>query len=137
MPVGPERIAAFLHPVAALLALGLLAWVASLGLRARERGGAPLRARHARLAPWAYGLVLLNVAGGWLSTRWLRPDLADASSAHLGLGLVIAALLTVGAVLSRHLDASPFARRLHPIAGMVALLLSALQVFLGLGLLPL
>ena len=51
MPTGAERLLAFVHPVCALAALAFLAWVASLGLRSRERGGAPLRPRHARRTP--------------------------------------------------------------------------------------
>ena len=137
MPTGAERILAFAHPVTALLALALLAWAASLGLRSRERGGAPLRVRHARLAPWAYGATLFNFAFGVLSTWLWRDDLELASGAHFWIGSAIALVLSVSALLSRRIADNAAARQVHPLLGMLALLLAALQVFFGLGLVSL
>lgn len=137
MPTGADRLAAFLHPVTALAALALLAWAASLGLRSRERGGAALRARHARLAPSALGAMLFSFAFGAASTWLWRRDLELASGFHFWLGVGISLLLVATALLSRRVPHDATARRLHPALGMLALLLAALQVFFGLGLVPL
>lgn len=137
MPTGPERVAAFLHPATAILALALLAYVASLGLRSRERGGAALRPRHARLARWAFALVLWNFGFGLASTWLWRADLELAAGTHFSLGATIVVVLAVAALLSRRVATSAAARQAHPLLGMLALLLSALQVFFGMALLPL
>lgn len=137
VPTGLPRLIAFLHPLAALVVLTLLAYVAALGLRSRERGEAHLRARHRRLAPYAYYLMLANLGAGAFSTWKLRPDLELAGSAHFRLGLTVATLLTATALLSRRIATSDVARRLHPLLGLIALLLSGLQIFFGMPLLPL
>jgi hypothetical protein len=137
MPTGSRRLIAFLHPLGALLSLALLFYVASLGLRSRERGEAHLRPRHARLGPYAYGLMLANLAGGIVSTWRVRADLELAGSAHFRLGVLVIVLLTAVALLSRRIATSDLARRLHPLLGLIALLLSGLQIFFGMQLLPL
>ena len=137
MPTGAERLLAFVHPVCALAALGLLAWAASLGLRSRERGGAPLRSRHARLAPWAFGLTAFNFVLGLASTWLWRADLELASGWHFRFGAAICVVLAAAALLSRRIATSPGARSAHPALGMLALLLSLLQVFFGLALVAL
>ena len=137
MPTGLPRLLAFLHPVIALASLGLMAWVASLGLRCRERGGARLRRVHQRVAPYAYGLMLFNFAFGWWSTVAFRRDLDVAAGMHFRLGLAIAVLFTAVAVLSKRIAGSNAVRLLHPALGLVGLLLSALQVFFGMAMLPL
>jgi hypothetical protein len=137
VPTGIPRAIAFLHPILALATLGFMAYVASLGLRSRERTEAYLRPKHARLAPYVYGLMVVNLGIGTLSTWYLRPDLTLASSAHFRISFVTLAVLSVGAVLSRWVGANDTARMLHPILGLLALVLSGLQVFFGLPLLPL
>jgi hypothetical protein len=137
MPTGPERLLAFAHPVTALLALAFLGYVASLGLRSRERGGGALRARHARLAPWAYAATVFNFAFGLVSTWLWRDDLELVAGAHFWIGAAIGLVLTATALLSRRVPDSAAARQGHPLLGMLALLLSALQVFFGLGLVSL
>jgi hypothetical protein len=137
VPTGLPRIIAFFHPILALIGLGLLAYVASLGLRARERGGARLRPIHERLAWWAYGLMAVNFALGVLSTWLLRPDLELAVDAHFRIGLAVLALLTVAAFLSRRIATDATARLLHPMLGLLAVVLSALQIFFGMPKLPL
>ena len=137
MPTGLARLLAFAHPVCALLALALLGYVASLGLRSRERGGAALRPRHARLAPWAYGAVWFSFAFGVLSTWLWRRDLEIAGGVHFWIGAAICLVLTGAALLSRRIAISAGARRVHPALGMLALLLAALQVFFGLALVAL
>ena len=137
VPTGFLRLIAFLHPILALAVLVFLAVVASLGLRARERHGARLRLTHRRFAPYAYTLMLANLIVGILSTWRLRPDLDLARSAHFRLALLIALLLTIVALLSRRIATSDTARFLHPILGLIVLLLSGLQVFFGMTLLPL
>ena len=137
MPTGLRRLVAFLHPVGALLALALLLYVASLGLRSRERGEAHLRPRHARLASYAYGLVLANLAIGLVSTWRLRADLALAGSAHFRIGVLVAVLFTAAALLSRRVATSDAARFLHPLLGLLGIVLWAIQIFFGMPLLPL
>src|SRR5690349_4817044 len=101
MPTGAERLFAFVHPVCALAALAFLAWVASLGLRSRERGGAPLRPRHARLAPWAFAAIALNFVLGAGSTWLWRADLELAGGLHFWIGAAICGVLGITALLSR------------------------------------
>jgi Protein of unknown function (DUF4079) len=137
VPTGLPRLIAFFHPVLALVVLVFMAVVASFGLRARERRGARFRRTHRRLAPYAYVLMLANLVVGLLSTWQLRPDLELARSAHFRVGLVIALLLTIAALLSRRIATSHTARLLHPILGLIVLLLAGLQVFFGMTLLPL
>lgn len=137
MPTGAERLLAFVHPVCALAALGFLAWAASLGLRSRERGGAALKPRHARLAPWAFGATAFNFVLGVASTRLWRHDLELAGGLHFWIGAAICAVLGVTALLSRGMATNPSARSAHPALGMLALLLSLLQVFFGLALVAL
>ena len=135
MPLGTSRLLAFLHPVAALVVVAFLAYVAALGLRSRNRFEAHLRPRHARLAPWAYALMVGNAVSGVLSAWWLRPDLGVASGAHFRFALVIVLLLTATAWLSRHLS-NETARLLHPLLGLLVLVLAGLQVFFGMAMLP-
>jgi hypothetical protein len=137
LPTGIDRVLSFVHPTFALVTLGLLAYVASIGLRSRERGQSSLRPQHARLAPVAYWLVVANLMLGLVSTWWLRPDLELASSAHLRIGIAVGCLLSAGALVSRRLPASPWARTIHPLLGLAALLLACVQLFFGLGLLAL
>lgn len=137
MPTGADRLLAFVHPLCALLALAFLAFTASLGLRSRERGGAALRPRHARLAPWAFAATAVNFALGLGSTWLWRADLEVAGGAHFWIGAAICVVLAAAAVLSLRIRTSARARSAHPALGMLALLLSALQVFFGLALVAL
>jgi hypothetical protein len=137
VPTGLVRLIAFVHPVIALASLALMGWVASLGLRCRERSGAHLRGLHRRIAPYAYALMLVNFGLGCWSTVQLRPDLELAAGMHFRLGLAIAVLFTAVAMLSRRIGGSDTARFLHPALGLTALLLAALQVFFGMAMLPL
>lgn len=137
MPTGLPRVIAFLHPLTALASLVFLAYVASLGLRSRDPIDRHLRPRHARLAPYAYVVMLANVGLGTFTTWAWRSDLTVLASVHFRLGLAIVALLTVGALLSRWNAVDERARILHPIVGLLALLLSGLQVFFGMPMLPL
>ena len=137
MPTGLERIFAFAHPVCALLALALLGYAASLGLRSRERGGRALRPKHARLAPWAFAATVFNFGLGILSTWLWRSDLDLAAGPHFWIGGAICVVLAVTAMLSRRIADDATARSAHPALGMLALLLAALQVFFGLALVAL
>ena len=137
MPTGVPRLLAFIHPISALLSIAFLAYVASMGLRSRDRSGRHLRMRHVRLAPWAYGWMAVNFAGGALSTWYLRPDLTLADTAHFRFGLVVLALLGAAALVSRAIGSNDTARLLHPMLGLLALVLSGLQIFFGMPMLPL
>jgi polyferredoxin len=128
---------AFLHPLTALATLAFLAYVASLGLRSRERFDRHLRPQHARLARYAYALMGGNLVAGTLSTWAWRSDMTVLGSMHFRLGLAITVLLSVTALVSRWVGAKESARILHPLLGLLALVLSGLQVFFGMSLLPL
>lgn len=124
----------WLHPALGLLAVVVLARAASLG-RTVGAGGvhsAAARRRHRRVAPAAFALATLNWGLGLATVAWARPDLALAASRHFSVGTAIVALLAVGAGLSRAVPSDPRARRWHPWMGACALLLSGVQVFLGL-----
>ncbi|MEO6029797.1 MAG: DUF4079 family protein [Candidatus Binatia bacterium] len=136
MPTGIPRVLAFLHPIVALATLVFIVWVASLGLRSRERTERHLRPQHARLAVVAYWLMVANLGLGVLSTWLWRADIELLRSMHFRLGLAIVALLSVAALTSRWI-ANDSARILHPILGLLAVVLAALQVFFGMPLLPL
>lgn len=128
---------AYIHPVTAGLTVALLAYVGSLGLRARNdrRHGQELLTRHARLAPWMYGLALVSWAGGVLSTWLLRHDLELAASAHFRIGAALVIALSAGALSSRWMKQASV-RALHPWFGAAAMLLAAAQMFFGLQITP-
>ena len=128
----------YLHPLAGIAQIALAAWAASLGLRARAgRGGADAaRARHAALGPWLLATFVLNWAAGLASVHWGRQDIEEAATRHLAVGSTIVVVLTAAAILSRRVAIDARARAVHPLLGGAALLLCAVQVFLGLQLLP-
>jgi uncharacterized protein DUF4079 len=129
-----STLLAHAHPVVALATIGLAAYGASLGLRGRR--SAPMRARHAALMPWVYGLVLGSWAAGLASVWWLRDDLEVAESGHFTAGSAIVTLFTAGALVSRRIGVDPRARAIHPWIGAAALVLCGVQVFLGLQIMP-
>jgi Protein of unknown function (DUF4079) len=131
------RVIAFLHPLVAIGSILFLAWVASLGLRSRERVDRHLRPRHARLARWAYGLMVGNFVAGTITTWALRPDLTARGAMHFRLGLAIVVLMSGTAFVSPWVRTNETARLLHPLLGLLALVLAGLQVFFGMPLLPL
>jgi len=137
VPTGFARVLTFLHPLTALASLAFLAYVASLGLRSRERVERHLRPRHARLARIAYVVMLANLALGTFTTWAWRGDLTPFTSIHFRLGVGIVVLLSAGALVSRWNGVNETARFIHPILGLLALLLSGLQVFFGMPMLPL
>jgi hypothetical protein len=128
-------VIAYLHPIAGVVAIALGAWTGSLGLRARG-GRAAARARHRVLAPWVLALFVANWLGGLASVEWGRHEIEEAATGHFVVGCVIVVLLASGALLSRWIGVDARARMIHPLLGGAALLLSAVQVFLGLQLLP-
>lgn len=134
VPDRMPRLLALVHPVLSFVAIALLAATASLGLRSRERGGATLRPRHAKIAPWAAGVTIANTLLGVASVRLWRPDLRVADGPHFWLGVSVASLLALGAVLSRSVRRDERARLVHPMLGLAALLLALVQVFFGLSL---
>ena len=88
--------------------------------------------RHRALGPWVYTLVLVSWAGGLTTVVRLRSDLDPAASGHFAVGTAIALLFTLAAWLSRRVPTRDWARRLHPLVAGAALVLSGVQVFLGL-----
>jgi Protein of unknown function (DUF4079) len=134
----PPRAVLYVHPLVGLVTVGLGVYAASLGLRSRTRSIAAeeLRRRHARIGPWLWALVVTNWLAG-LGTMWLRrEDVEVAASGHFTLGSVIAALFTAAALVSRRIPTDDRARTIHPLIGATAVVLSGVQVFLGLQLLP-
>jgi hypothetical protein len=133
-----STLAPYLHPAAGLAATGLAAYQASLGLRSRRPrpDAAAARRRHAAIGPWLWALYALNWLGGLATVRWSRPDIEAAASGHFSLAGAIVGLLTAGALLSRRVPFDRRARAVHPVIGATALVLSGVQVFLGLQLLP-
>ena len=133
------RAALWVHPVLGLATVALAVRQASLGLRGRAPGARPaaLRARHRRLGPWLLGLVVANWLLGLASVRIDPRDMALAASGHFRVGSALVALYGLAALISRRIERDPRARAVHPWIGAAALLLSGVQVFLGLQLMPL
>lgn len=127
----------YLHPLTAASILALTVYVASIGIRSRNdrRRARELLQRHARLAPWAYGLILFSWLGGVATTWALRPELELGESQHFRVGIALVAALTASAVSSRWIR-YPAVRALHPWFGVAAMLLAAAQVFFGLQITP-
>jgi hypothetical protein len=127
----------YVHPVTAGCVVALLGYVGSLGLRARSqpRQARQYLARHARLAPLMYILVLASWVGGFLSTWLLRHDLELATSVHFRIGVASVSVLSAGALTSRWIG-RPEMRAAHPWFGVAAILLAAAQVFFGLQITP-
>jgi threonine/homoserine/homoserine lactone efflux protein len=127
----------YVHPIAAVLGVAFLGYVGSLGLRARSdrRHAHQHLARHARLAPVMYWLLVATWVAGCLSTWLLRPDLELGASVHFRIGTAMVAVLSGGALTSRWMR-RPEIRALHPWLGAAAMLLAAAQIFFGLQITP-
>jgi hypothetical protein len=80
--------------------------------------------------------VVANWLGGIATVWWLRPDIDLADSGHWTLGTAVTALFTLTALVSRFVRSDERARLVHPVLGAVSVILSGVQVFLGLQLLP-
>ncbi len=127
----------YLHPLTAALVLAFAAYVASLGIRARNdrrRAGELLR-RHAQLAPWVYALILASWLGGVATTWLLRPELELAASQHFRVGVALVAAFSASALSSRWMR-MPAVRSIHPWFGVIGILLAAAQIFFGLQITP-
>jgi hypothetical protein len=133
------RAALWAHPLLGLATVALAARTASLALRGRRGGAAAaaLRARHRRLGPKVLALVVTNWLAGLASVRLDPRGLELAASGHFQVGTGLVVLYGLAALVSRRIDADPRARTVHPWIGAAALLLSGVQVFLGLQLMPL
>ena len=129
---------AAVHPVLGALAVVLFFRIAMLGFRARHDRpyAADARRQHRHLAQWTFWLVLGAMASGAASTSWLRHDLEPTESSHFSASLVMVALALGLAWSSRRIQASPAARRWHPVVGVVALAAGPFLGALGFNLLP-
>ncbi|HEY2775112.1 MAG TPA: DUF4079 family protein [Candidatus Binatia bacterium] len=127
----------YLHPILAGFVLVLLAYVASLGVLARNdrRHRAQHLREHSLLAPWMYAAVVVLWCAG-LGVNWAiaRPGEA-ATSTHFKIGTGLVATLSAAALASRWMHIRSV-RAIHPWIGALALLLAAAQVVYGLQLLP-
>jgi len=56
---------------------------------------------------------------------------------HFRIGVLVAVLFTAAALLSRRVATSDAARFLHPLLGLLGIVLWAIQIFFGMPLLPL
>lgn len=128
----------WLHPVVGVVTVGVMLRAARLGVDSRRGGAVAARARvdHARLGPWLLALAVVGWMGGLVSTWWGRDDLDLFASGHCLVGGMIVGLLGVAALLSRWMDSNRAARWVHPWLGAAAVLLSGVQVFLGLQIMP-
>jgi Protein of unknown function (DUF4079) len=132
------RAALWVHPVLGLVTVAVAVRQASLGLRGRAAGVAPaaLRAKHRRLGPWLLGLVVTNWLLG-LASVWIDPrDVELAASGHFRVGSALVVLYGLAALVSRRIDRDARVRVIHRWIGAAALLLSGVQVFLGLQIMP-
>ena len=134
---GSHNVLPYIHPIAGALIIALLAYVGSLGLRARSdrRHAHRHLALHAWFGPIMYALAVASWVGGVLSTWLLRPDLELAASPHFGIGVAIVLALSAGFFSSRWMHRAAV-RGLHPWFGVAAMLLAAAQVFFGLQITP-
>jgi len=131
-------VALWVHPVVGFVAVALAVRAASLGFGARRPGrrAARSRAAHRRATPWLYAAMAVSWVSGWGSVELLREDIEEAASGHFTVGCVIMALFTLAALLSRRVPDDPRARALHPLVAGVAVLLTGVQIFLGLQIMP-
>jgi uncharacterized membrane protein YbjE (DUF340 family) len=130
---------AYVHPIIGALTIALLAYVGSLGLRARNdrRRAQQLLAQHARLAPWMYGFIIASWIGGFVSTWLLRHDLELGASTHLRIGVALVVAVSGSALTSWAMRRPQVqVRAIHPWLGAAAMLLAAAQVFFGLQMTP-
>jgi hypothetical protein len=129
------RVFLWVHPLLGLATVSVALRQANLGLRGRR--AALARVRHRRLGPWLLALVAADWLLG-LGSVWLDPrDLELAASGHFRVGSGLVVLYGLAGLVSRRIDRDPRARLVHPWIGAAALLLSGVQVFLGLQLMPL
>jgi hypothetical protein len=133
-----RTLALYLHPVTAFAVVGLAVHAARLGLAGRSPrpDAAARRARHARLTPRLYGLIIVTWVIGVASVRWGRDDLDTAASGHFLVGTAIVGLFTAAAAVSRFIAVDGRARAVHPLLGAAALVLCGVQIFLGLQIMP-
>jgi hypothetical protein len=81
--------------------------------------------------------MVANLVAGILTTWTLRSDLDARGPMQFRLGVAVVLLMSVAALLSRRVRSNDTARVLHPLLGLLALVLAGLQVFFGMPLLPL
>lgn len=128
----------YVHPLAGALAIALLLWVGSQGLRSRHKARYAQAARrhHARFAPLALWACLAVAVAGPVSVVLTREDLELVDSWHFWFGWIVALLMTTAWFTSRRLHQDPRLKRLHPFFGITAMLLSIFGAMLGFGMLP-
>ncbi len=87
--------------------------------------------------PGVLALVVVNFVGGLLSA-WLWRDPEDlAASGHFTTGAVVLVLFALAGIVGLRIARVPALRAIHPWIGAAALLASAIQIFLGLQIVPL
>jgi len=129
----------FVHPVLGGLALLAMAWTGSRGLLARQgaRGAHAKRRFHRRWAPWAAAACVLAALTGPLTVFTLRDDLTPADTIHFWVGLSTTAIMgLLWWMTPRRYRRNAMVKNLHPILGVVALVLGVGVLLFGIELLP-
>ncbi|MEQ1569183.1 MAG: DUF4079 family protein [Myxococcota bacterium] len=129
---------AFLHPILGTFTLLLSIVVMSRGLGARSGTKSATGARrfHKRWAPFALGAMVLSGLTGMASTWLLRDDLTLGETWHLVVGWVAIGVMGAAGLATRAFTRSPQLRTVHPVFGVVSVVLGILQGILGIELLP-
>jgi hypothetical protein len=127
----------YVHPVLGALVLAALAFAAWLAARSKNdpRVARELRARHARMAPWVAGSVLVVGVLGVLTTWLLRPKLHVGASGHFKVALALLGLVSCSTISSRWIEHTRV-RAVHPWFGVAALLVAIAVFFFGLQITP-
>lgn len=112
-------------------------YTGGIGLRSRTdpRHRRALLARHARLGPLLFVLMLASWLGGVASTWLGRSNLEIFRTTHFRMGTVLIVAVTGAYLTSRRMHL-PSLRAAHPWLGAAAMLLAAAQAFFGLQIAP-
>lgn len=128
----------YLHPILGGVAVALMLWLGTQGIRARHpRAYAPAaRKRHRTVGKTSMILVVLAAVLGTASVYFLRSDLELSRSFHFWMGWTAALTMAGLAWTGPQIHRDPDSKRLHPLMGWTALVVGVLTATLGMGLLP-
>lgn len=129
----------WLHPLVGGAVIAATLFLASRGLVARQGSKAASGARrlHQRLGPWVLGGMWVTLLGGFLSTRFLRPDLEGFETNHTVGGVAVVLGMTASWLSTRAFAGrGAGVRTAHLGLGLAVALGAVLQLLLGIPLLP-